>query len=152
MRLTTKQIYSVVLGLLMVSLPVVASAAETAALRLEISGLAAEDGTVYYSVYDSEDAWLGEDRVTGAAVNIEAAKEGELVVATVELPPGNYAVSIFYDVNANGELDTNFIGIPNEPVALSNNAKARFGPPKYKDALFTLPVEGTVQLIEITDI
>ena len=128
------------------------SAAEQAELRLEISGLASEQGNVYYSIYDSEDTWLGEERVAGAAVDIAAAMEGEIVVATVQLPPGEYAVSIFYDVNANGELDTNFIGIPKEPVALSNNAKAKFGPPKYKDALFALPVEGTVQSIAITEI
>ena len=140
------------LGVLLVCFASCVSAAEQAELRLEISGLASEEGKVYFSVYDSEDTWLGEERVAGAAVDIAEAMEGEIVVATLQLPPGEYAVSIFYDVNANGELDTNFIGIPKEPVALSNNAKARFGPPKYKDALFTLPGEGAVQVIAITEI
>lgn len=139
-------------GLLLFYFAATAGAAENAELRLEISGLGKEQGKVYFSVYDSEDTWLGEQRVTGAAVDIAGAMEGEIVVATVQLPPGDYAVSIFYDVNANGELDTNFIGIPKEPVALSNNAKAKFGPPKYKDALFTLPVEGAVQTIMIKEI
>lgn len=137
------------LGLLLTTF---ATAGSTAELRLEISGLAGQQGKVYYSVYNSEDTWLGDERVAGAAVDIESAKEGELVIATVALPPGAYAISIFYDANGNGELDTNFIGIPKEPVALSNNAKAKFGPPKYKDALFTLAEGGGVQAIAITEI
>ena len=68
------------------------------------------------------------------------------------LPPGEYALSIFYDKNDNGELDTNFIGIPKEPVALSNNARPSFGPPKYKDAVFTLGDETVVQRISIESI
>lgn len=152
MRKNIASLCSAFSGLLFILLALSVGAADEAELRLEISGLASEQGTVYYSVYNSEDAWLGENRVTGAAVDIAQAMEGEVVVATVALPPGDYAISIFYDANANGELDTNFIGIPNEPVALSNNAKARFGPPKYKDALFTLPDEGAVQAIEITAI
>jgi uncharacterized protein (DUF2141 family) len=147
------QVFSIIrrisLGLLLTTFAAAGSAAE---LRLEISGLAGQQGKVYYSVYDSEDTWLGDERVAGAAVDIASAKEGELVIATVALPPGEYAISIFYDANSNGELDTNFIGIPKEPVALSNNAKAKFGPPKYKDALFTLTEDGGVQAIAITEI
>lgn len=145
MREASIRVIRIVLGL-GVSFAIAASAAE---LRLEVSGLAEEEGKLYFSVYESESTWLGEDRVTGAAVDIATAKEGELVVATVELPPGEYAVSLFYDVNDNGELDTNFIGIPKEPIALSNNAKAKYGPPRYKDALFALPEAGAVQAIAI---
>src|SRR5690625_5362046 len=37
------------------------------------------------------------------------------------LPPGDYALLIYHDENRNGELDQNFVGIPREPIALSNN-------------------------------
>lgn len=76
----------------------------------------------------------------------------ELVVTNVDLPVGEYAVSIYYDVNGNKDLDTNFIGIPKEPIALSNNATAKFGPPRYKDAVFLLPEEGVTQRIKMTEI
>lgn len=39
---------------------------------------------------------------------------------TLQLPEGTYMFSIFQDVNNNGELDTNFFGIPKEPVGMSN--------------------------------
>ena len=51
---------------------------------------------------------------------------------------GEYAASVFLDINGNGKLDTNAIGSPKEPWGVSQNAKSkRFGPPLYKDAQFT---------------
>jgi uncharacterized protein (DUF2141 family) len=85
-------------------------------------------------------------------VVIADARDGDLVWAEMHLPPGEYALSIFYDSNDNGELDTNFIGIPKEPVALSNNARPKFGPPKYKDAVFTLGEEPLTQSISMEEI
>ncbi|MCB1702586.1 MAG: DUF2141 domain-containing protein [Pseudomonadales bacterium] len=124
-------------------------AAQTGVVKLELSGLSDASGNIYISVYNSEDSWLGADTLVTEKVAIADALEGELVLAELPLPPGEYAISIFYDLNNNGELDTNFIGIPKEPVALSNNARPSFGPPKYKDAKFTLGNEPVVQRISI---
>ena len=118
-------------------------------LRVELTGLQQVDGDLYIAVYDSDDTWLGETTVLDQKVVIAEARDGELVSTELQLPPGEYALSIFYDSNANGELDTNFIGIPKEPVALSNNARPRFGPPKYEDAKFTLGSEPLTQRISM---
>jgi uncharacterized protein (DUF2141 family) len=37
-------------------------------------------------------------------------------------------------------------------VALSNNARPKFGPPKYKDAVFTLGEEPLTQSISMEEI
>ena len=121
-------------------------------LRVELTGLQQVDGDLYIAVYDSDDTWLGETTVLDQKVVIAEARDGELVSTELQLPPGEYALSIFYDSNANGELDTNFIGIPKEPVALSNNARPRFGPPKYKDAKFTLGSQPLTQRISMEKI
>ena len=39
------------------------------------------------------------------------------------IAPGTYAASAFHDENSNGKLDTNFMGIPREGVAASNDAR-----------------------------
>lgn len=45
---------------------------------------------------------------------------GELGTAVFDgLAPGRYAVLAFHDVNANGALDQNFMGIPREPLGFS---------------------------------
>ena len=56
----------------------------------------------------------------------------------MQLPPGRYALSVFQDMNGNRKLDTNFIGIPTEQSGSSNNAPARFGPPKFSAAEFVV--------------
>ena len=122
---------------------------DTTALRIELSGLQHVEGNLYIAVYDSGDTWLGKDTVLEKQVVIAESREGELVSTRLQLPPGEYALSIFYDSNNNGELDTNFIGIPKEPVALSNNARMKFGPPKYQDAVFTLGSEPLTQSISM---
>lgn len=62
---------------------------------------------------------------------------GDKVAVEFELPPGEYAVSTYQDVNSNGKLDRYFIGKPKEPYGFSNNVKP-FGRPKYKSCAFIL--------------
>lgn len=126
-----------------------ALAQESGRVQLEVAGLQGASGDIYISVYDSADKWLGEDVVLTQKVVIAEALKGDLVLSELNLPAGNYAFSVFYDANNNGKLDTNFIGIPKEPVALSNNARPKFGPPKYKDAVFAVGAEPVLQRIDI---
>jgi uncharacterized protein (DUF2141 family) len=128
------------------------AAEELGTVNVELSGLAQASGNVYISVYNSDDDWLGEDMVMQRKVVIAEALDGEVVRAALQLPPGEYALSIYYDENNNGKLDTNFIGIPREPVAISNNARPSFGPPSYEDAVFVLGAEPLVQRITMEDV
>ena len=57
------------------------------------------------------------------------------------LPKGMYTLAVFHDVNGNGKLDKNYLGIPTEPYGFSNNARGMFGPPSEKDQLFTIERE-----------
>jgi uncharacterized protein (DUF2141 family) len=130
----------------------VSSLAETAdagTVQVELTGLQNASGNIYIAVYDSDDTWLGDEVVLQQKVVIAEALDGDIVRAEFQLQPGEYAFSIFYDSNNNGKLDTNFIGIPKEPIALSNNARSKFGPPKYKDAVFGLGAEGVIQRLSI---
>ena len=124
----------------------------TGTVNLELAGLAKADGSVFIAVFDSSDTWLSEDTFAGREVVITDALEGDLVLVQLQLPPGEYALSIFYDRNGNGEMDTNFIGIPKEPIAMSNNAKMKFGPPKYDDAVFTLSDQPLTQRIQFKEL
>lgn len=124
----------------------------TGILTVEISGLKEATGNVYIAVYDSESNWLGETTVTTKKVDIVAALDGDLVRTELQLPLGEYALSVFYDKDNDGEMDTNFIGMPKEPIALSNNAVAKFGPPKYADAVFTLGAEPLIQHITMKEL
>ena len=78
-------------------------------------------------------------RASGGAAQkgTEKAQAGDMSFV-ITLPSGTYGVQAMHDLNDNGELDTGFMGIPKEPWGFSNNAKGRFGPPKWQDLVFTL--------------
>jgi uncharacterized protein (DUF2141 family) len=121
----------------------------TGILMVEISGLKDASGNVYIAVYDSDSTWLSDDMVLNQKVDIADALDGDLVRTELLLPLGDYALSVFYDQDGDGELKTNFIGMPKEPIALSNNAVAKFGPPKYSDAVFSLGAQPIIQSLSI---
>jgi uncharacterized protein (DUF2141 family) len=121
----------------------------TGILMVEISGLKTATGNVYIAVYNSDSTWLGDEAVLSQKVAIADALDGDLVRTELQLPMGEYALSVFYDKDDDGELDTNFIGMPQEPIAVSNNAVGKFGPPKYADAVFTLGAEPLIQRVSM---
>jgi uncharacterized protein (DUF2141 family) len=124
----------------------------TGILTVEVTGLKDATGNVYIAVYNSDSTWLSDTTVLSKKLVISDALDGELVRTELQMPLGDYALSIFYDKDDDGQLDTNFVGMPKEPIALSNNAVAKFGPPKYADAVFTLGAEPMIQRIVMKEL
>lgn len=59
-----------------------------------------------------------------------------MMITFADIPAGDHAIKAFHDVNDNGKLDTNWMGIPTEPYGFSNNAMGTFGPPSFQQASF----------------
>ena len=119
-------------SVLILFLAISAMATAQVAIKVDIVGLKNNKGQVLIGLYNSENRFL--KKVYKGNV---ALIKNEKATATFEnLPAGEYAISIFHDENSNGKLDTNFMGIPKEAYAASNDAKGFMGPPKYKDAKF----------------
>lgn len=72
-----------------------------------------------------------------------------MTVVFKNIPAGEYGISLYQDKNENGKLNTNFIGIPSELYAFSNNAKGRFGPAKWEDVKFSFTNKETTQNIKL---
>ena len=103
-------------------------------LVIRVENIKEVKGSLKYAVYDHKDKFLKEAAVSGGS---EIGSD-TMTFVVKGLQSGSYAVSIFHDKDNDGELNTNFIGIPTEPYAFSNNAKGRFGPPNFEDCLFEL--------------
>ncbi len=58
----------------------------------------------------------------------------EVVVEFDNVVPGEYAVTLFQDLNENLKLDTNVLGMPKEPYGFSNNVMGNMGPPSFAQA------------------
>ena len=118
----------------LLTLPLMAQ--EKISLELHFSGLEPQKGSVVFiGVYDKKQGFLGE--VVSHSFEIPVNGESNFT-HPIHLPKGEYALALFQDLNQDKKLNTNFIGYPTEPFAFSNSASAKFGPPKWKDAVFIL--------------
>jgi len=120
-------------------------------LSVRIAGVSSNDGRLFISVFDSKKGWLKKPSHNTTAAATESSTEDPVIVE-IALPPGEYAVHVFHDVDDNGKMKTNFIGIPKEPTGVSNDAKGKFGPPKFVDAKFAVGDEPVVALINMVNI
>lgn len=105
-------------------------------LSLNIDGVSSEKGNICFAIYNDEGSFLKFDKVYKSGS--EKAVKGKTAVNITDLPEGDYAIAIFHDVNGNKNLDTNMLGIPKEQIAFSKGKMKMFGPPKYKECVFTV--------------
>jgi uncharacterized protein (DUF2141 family) len=115
---------------------------ESFSVNLTITGMKSDKGDVYVALYNSENTFLKKPFKT----TIVKVTDKKATAVFKELQKGVYAVSIFHDKNENKKMDTNFLGIPKEPIGMSNNAKGFMGPPKYKDAKFMVDKDVTMSV------
>lgn len=126
---------AVTLFTLVLLLEAAQASAET--LTVTLAGLRGAKGTLFMTVWNDEGRFLKDVR-QAAARRMVPVSGPEMTVVVEGLPRGVYAVTAFQDENGNGELDRNFIGLPKEPVGVSNDARGMMGPPKFKAAAFEL--------------
>ncbi|WP_410279426.1 DUF2141 domain-containing protein [Guyparkeria sp.] len=54
----------------------------------------------------------------------------------LDIPPGTYALAVIHDENLDGELATNWLGVPTEGYGFSNDLTAMLSAPSFEDARF----------------
>ena len=112
--------------------------AETSVVEITFD-VGAEDGVIMAALFDSEAAYDGGGAPVRAAM-IDVAG-GERVARFEGLPPGDYALRAFHDVNGDGQKNANPFGMPTEPFAFSNNAVGNMGPASWDRARFAVSGE-----------
>jgi uncharacterized protein (DUF2141 family) len=123
---------------------VAATAAIAGDLVIEVSGAIPSRGKVYVAVYDRAEAFPVNGRqLTGQILTPDGA---HLTVRFKDLAAGSYAAVAFQDLNGNGKLDKNFLGIPKEPYGFSNGARGSAGPPKFAEAAVSLNPDGATAI------
>ncbi|GAA4832934.1 DUF2141 domain-containing protein [Algivirga pacifica] len=103
--------------------------AQTQTLEFEITNIEQGKGTVFIALYDRD----GKDWIDKPFKDMVIDTKEDKKVISFEVPYGTYAISVFQDLNDNGELDDNMMGVPKEPIAFGNNYKP-LGNPKFDAA------------------
>ncbi|MDF1736451.1 MAG: DUF2141 domain-containing protein [Minwuia sp.] len=136
----TRSARAAMLAAALLALPAtVASAGE---LAIAVENIGNSEGHLRVALYREGSQFLKQGQEEAAT--FRNAAPGTMVFAFPDLAAGRYGIAVFHDANANGELDSNLLGIPTEGIGFSNAAKANFGPPTFADVAVTVPDEGTV--------
>jgi uncharacterized protein (DUF2141 family) len=98
-------------------------------LHIKFNSIKEESGSLYIQILDKSEKVISS--------HIIDAKEGA-ILKVGNLKDGQYWVRVYQDLNGNGSLDKNYLGIPKEPYGFSNNVRPKFGPPDTEDLLFDL--------------
>jgi len=122
-------------------------AAHAADITVVVGNVQQGTGTIMLGLFDNAQSFPKTISKGTMAQASERDAAGQVRLVLHDVAPGDYAVSAYQDLNGDGKLSTNMMGLPTEPYGFSNNARGAFGPPAFKDAAFTVPAQGvTIEL------
>jgi len=112
-------------------------------LTVVVTGATTEGGTIGVALYSTADGFPGQiTKAATSSVHPRTAPVDSFVFRGLE--PGQYAVSVYHDLNGNGKLDTNLFGVPKEPWGTSANVRPRMRAPRFEEG--TLNVSGPTRV------
>jgi uncharacterized protein (DUF2141 family) len=123
---------------------VAAGESRTGRLIVRVAGLQSSEGSLRFVMFATEEDFL-KTAFRAGIVDIQA-EQGSWTVE--DLPFGDYAVLVHHDIDRDGVMARHWYGKPKGPTGTSNDAPARFGPPKFKKARFLF--ESPEQTLTIT--
>ena len=118
-------------------------------LRVELSDVHTAGGMVWIGLYDSEEHLFIKEKSIFHGYPVE--RPGELYIEVPDLTFGRYAVAVFHDVNNNGVLDQNWLGIPLEPFAFADDPGSKWRKPRFEEIDFTFTQDGQVLRMRLHD-
>ena len=145
--------------------PVVAQApAGGASLIVEVVGFKDTTGNATICLFDSEDSFKSVDmrkdrkdvqKYFRSVQDVQIQRSGNDLTAACKidnLPPGEYVAFAFHDCNSNGKVDSNFVGMPVEPIGFSKDVRPQLLPipktPTWKSAAFSVqPGENRIRIV-----
>lgn len=111
-------------------------AAATRSVELLVRGLRPAESRLQVAVFEGAQGFPDAD---AAAERTTVDAGSETAQLTLTLKSGVVAaIAVFQDLDGNGVLTKNGLGIPTEPYGFSNNARGTFGPPSFGKAQFTV--------------
>lgn len=117
----------------------------TSSVTVVVSALASTKSAVKLYFYNVRDKFLQHGGY--AFMRVIQPDGQQQVTLPINLPNGEWAVAITQDTNNNDKLDKNFVGIPTEPYAFSNNVRPKLSAPDFNDCKFVVSGPKVVNIV-----
>ncbi len=124
-------------------------AAHAADLTVWVDNVAVDGGQVLVGVFDKAETFPRAMLRGERAPAMSRDASGRVTIVFTGLAPGRYALSAFHDVDDNGKLNANVMGLPTEPYGFSRDARGNFGPPTFADAAVDVPEAGLTITVRV---
>ncbi|MDJ0751361.1 MAG: DUF2141 domain-containing protein [Woeseiaceae bacterium] len=118
-------------------------------LTVKVAKVSSDSGNIRIALHDGEEGFPSKREPTQVRL-VQADASGVTVVFN-DVVPGTYAVAVYHDVDGDGELDTNFLGAPREPLGFSRDARGRMGPPSFDSAAILIAEDNMEITINLSD-
>jgi uncharacterized protein (DUF2141 family) len=106
-------------------------------IKVVVEGIKEPKGKLYVALeknaQDFDSGALHEAKYRGQNMEVTGS---QAAMDFKDVPYGTYAIKTFHDINGDGKLNSNFIGVPTEDYGFSNNVRGSLGPAKYQEASF----------------
>ena len=115
-------------------------------IALKVEGIREAEGLITVDLHGDNPKEFLKLGTVKLRTRVPAVAPDTTVCIPVE-QPGVYAIALYHDRDANRRLNKTWIGLPDEPVGLSNNPPMRMAMPKHEHSAFK--VEGPLMPLTI---
>ncbi len=116
-------------------------------LSVFISGIDTPTGSIRVAIYNSQDKFL--EKKSYAFTQNKPVGNSKTLRFDFNMPNGYYAVTCYHDINDNHELDKNYMGVPVEPYAMSNNFNVKWRRPTFDETKFAFSKPAQTIYLEV---
>jgi uncharacterized protein (DUF2141 family) len=117
-------------------------------LTVQIDDIKNQEGQVCISLFQDGQGFPGNSKQSTERRCLDITNR-PIVTVFKDVKPGEYAITVFHDVNKDGNLNQTSIGIPTEGIGFSNNIQVQISRPQFKEAAFNVAGPNTKLRIQM---
>jgi len=117
-------------------------------LKITITNIKDVKGNMIIKLFNNPDSFPRKGKPY--KVYSEKVKTNIVSVVLKDLKKGEYAISLYHDVNSDNECNMNFLGIPTESFGFSRNFKPKLSGPSFEDCYIDANQDMSIK-IELID-
>lgn len=106
-------------------------------LTVDLQGFRSDQGVVILSLYAGAEGFPDEMGKAWRNLTVKVFSRRARAIF-VDVPYGQYALSVLHDEDDDGQMKSSWFGTPLEGFGFSGRAASKFGPPTFTDTAFLL--------------